>query len=241
MGRTILLVLLAVMALSVAAVRYLPWWGIALGLVGVYLAVRFGLKFVVLRVLQSLFMVPFKAKGAVLRGARAEVHSIEPAEPPATHVAEDELTVGEADPTGGAAQILVPREYYWVDVTITPRSATGPFVLWEPGELLLIRADARVGLNDLGEGSHAEDVRVVDGDRAGDGGDGKYHGPLRVKLLFGVRPGESRVYKFRYYFEAFGEVILPDATAAIANRRPTQEDRRMRDRSLPSPHPRPDG
>ena len=241
MGRTILLVLLAVLAISVAAVRYLPWWGIALGLVGVYLAVRFGLKFVVLRMLRSLFLIPFKAKGAVLRGARAEVHSIEPAEPPADRVAEDEVTVGDADPAGGATQVLVPREYYLVDVTITPRSAPGPFVLWEPGELLLIRADARVGLNDLDEGSRAEDVQVVEGDRSGDGGDGKYHGPLRVKFLFGVRPGESRDYKFRYYFEAFGAVILPDAAAAIANRRPNSEERRMQDRGLPSPLSQPDG
>jgi len=212
MGRMILLVIVALVALAVAAVRYLPWWGIALALVGVYLAVRFGLKLVVLRVLQSAFMIPFKAKGAVLRGALAEVHAVEPARPPAEHVAEDEVAVavGNADAGANLPQVLVPRDYYRVDVTITPRATGGPFVLWEPGELMLIPADAKAGLHDPDDGSPVEDVRVIAGDRSGDESDGKYQGPLRVHLLFGLRPGGARVYKFRYYFESFGEVVLPD-------------------------------
>ena len=173
MGRIFLVILVAAVALSVAAVRYLPWWGIALGLVGVYFAVRFGLKFVVLRLLQSAFMIPFKAKGAVLRGAMAEVHSVEPVKPPADRVEEDMVAVGGDEPGRNLPQILVPREYYRVDVTISPRGHAGPFVFWEPRELLLIPADAGVGLRDLDAGSHAEDVEIYQDGRFGPDEEGR--------------------------------------------------------------------
>jgi hypothetical protein len=36
----------------------------------------------------------------------------------------------------------------------------------------------------------------------------KYGGPLRLRLLVAVRPGQ-RGLRFRYYFEVFGHVELP--------------------------------
>ena len=67
--------------------------------------------------------MPFRAKGAVLRGAPASVHEVSPAAVPA------------AEGAAGAE----PREHYLVELTITPGEPKGPFGLWEPGELRLVR------------------------------------------------------------------------------------------------------
>ena len=82
MVRIILLVMVALVAVLVAAVRYLPWWGVLLTLAGEALALYLVFKFAFQRILAALFMIPFKAKGAVLRGATTVVHSIEAAEAP---------------------------------------------------------------------------------------------------------------------------------------------------------------
>lgn len=214
MLRIVLLGLLVLFGLLVAAARYLPWWGVALVLVGVYLAVRFGFKFAVARVLQSLFMIPFRAKGAVLRDAIVELHAVEPAEAPAENPAEDEVTTADEDQPN-LPSLIVPREYFRVDVTITPRPTTTPFQFWEPGELRLVPFGARVGLNDLGDGSDLAEYELYEDGRFVRDENGKHHGPLRLRMLFGVKPGEARHYKFCYYFEAFGDVPLP----AVAPRR----------------------
>src|SRR5688572_28086932 len=82
MVRIILLVMVALVAVLVAAVRYLPWWGVLLTLASEALALYLVFKFAFQRILAALFMIPFKAKGAVLRGATTAVHSIETAEAP---------------------------------------------------------------------------------------------------------------------------------------------------------------
>ena len=80
---------------------YLPWWGVVLAAVGVLLGLALFVRYTLDRLVAGLLTLPSKAKGAVLQGARAEVHSVEPAEPPPTHAPE------EADPVGsrGGAKI----------------------------------------------------------------------------------------------------------------------------------------
>jgi hypothetical protein len=69
--------------------------------------------------LRLLMLMPFRAKGAVLKGASARVHGVSPA--------------------GASGE---SRKHYLVEVTITPSDPKGPFSLWEPGELRLVRPES---------------------------------------------------------------------------------------------------
>jgi hypothetical protein len=198
-----LLLTLSTLAL-VVAIRLLPWWSVlallALLVLGTPMLFKWGLT--------RLLTIPFRAKGAVLRGADVRVRSIERAEAPAPEPSSD----GEATADDGEG-----REHFLVDVTITPRTRSGPFVLWEPGELGMIRAGARAGADDEDDTC---DVRAVDVEQEGhfepDSGM-KYGGPQHLRLRLAVRPG-PRVLRFRYYFEVFGDVHLPPAESS---RRPS--------------------
>ena len=89
---------------TVLAVRWLPWWALVLGFLSL---VMLG-KFVIGRFVRKLFLMPFRAKGAVLNGASAHVHRISPDAAPETE--------------GAAEASEEPREHYSVEVTSAQRS-----------------------------------------------------------------------------------------------------------------------
>jgi len=195
--RVIFLLLLVMAATVVVAVRMLPWWVLLALVAGLALAMPIVLRWG----LTWLLKLPFRAKGAVLRNAAVEVHAIERAEP----------TVLEASDEAGSA--AGPREHFRLEITITPPAASGPFTLWEPGELAIVGADARAGEPGTDEAHfdvRALEIQEDEGFQA-DGGM-KYGGPQRLRLLVAVPPGQRRL-RFRYYFEVFGSVSLPGAMA----------------------------
>lgn len=180
--------------------RFLPWpW--KLGILG-------GLLLLVLvlreRLLVWLFMIPFKLKGAALAGASVVVHSLTPTDkPPDPPRGEEE----EPPPTDPGP----PRRWFALDATVTPpRFSLSPFKLWEPGELMLVAPGEDV----LGNApADACVIASLAAERPGGGpgsDDGKVHGPRRLRLVIGVRPGVAKL-RFQYYFEKFGAVLLPPA------------------------------
>lgn len=194
-------VLLAIVtALTVGAFKLLGWWAV---LVVPVVAVLF-LKFVAGRLLKRLFLMPFKAKGAVLQGARVEVHEVRPANKPAPRRGED----GEEEDAGDEEADARERHYYLVEVTVTPMAKDGAFAHWEPGELRLIGAGRGV---DDEDGDDVADIAEVllhqDGVWQEDEGM-KFAGPQRLRLTVGVVP-EITALQFQYYFETFGQVGLP--------------------------------
>jgi hypothetical protein len=191
-----------------AAVKYLPWWGSVLIFLGLIVVAKFVAKYL----LKKLIVLPFKAKGAVLRGATAQVHSITAIAPPAPDQA-----AGDADDLAEPDKAAVPRSYYQFDVTITPQDATGNFTHWEPGELRLMRPESGVGVDDeTDDGSctvRSLEIQEEAGFKPYEGM--KYPGPQRLRMTVGVQEGVTAL-KFRYYFEAFGEVRLPAPVAKAA-------------------------
>jgi hypothetical protein len=159
-------------------------------------------KFLIGRMIRKLFLMPFRAKGAVLNGATAQVHSVSPAAAPP-----------DAEDSGG------PREHYLVEVTITPAaSVEGPFSLWEPGELCLVRPESvlRPESDEPDDEDNACEVSKIQIENEGQWTDDegmKYGGPQRLRLTLAVQPG-IRGLKFRYYFEEFGMIRLLQAKAA---------------------------
>ncbi len=215
MVRIILLFMVALVAVLVAAVRYLPWWGILLALAGKALALYLGFKYAFQRILTSLLMIPFKAKGGVLKGATTVVHAIEAAEAPPSRrddSHEDEELNSEVDSPQTPA---LPRTYYRLDVTITPRPPTGRgFQFWEPGDLMLIPANTKVTFeSDDDDTAEVAEVELFQDGQFGPNEGTKYFGPQRLRILFGLAPGAPGRLKFRYYFETFGEFPMPDASS----------------------------
>jgi hypothetical protein len=146
------------------------------------------------RILEALFKIPFRAKGAVLRRAAAEIHSL----------------TGAAKPQDSDDEEDANRRYYLLEVTIKPVGRTGSgFQLWEPGELQLVSLDAKAEDTD-GDGDLCEIKRIEiesEGGFVPDEGM-KYGGPQRLRLTLSAAP-EARQFQFRYYFELFGNVSLP--------------------------------
>ncbi len=237
MFRLILFVFAVLIVLILLAVRYLPWWGILLLLGGIVLFIRFATT----RLFVALFMIPFKAKGAVLKNAVAEIRSVtwEPApEKPARHEPPSPVQAAiEYDGSDGPAIVAhsdepndalaeddededdeesyddqAPRDHFRIDVEITPRPKAGGFQFWEPGELRVVPFSTKSGITpneenlDIGE---PVEVEIFRDDRFEPDEECKYHGPLRLRMLMAVPLDSPRRLKFRYYFEAFGDLTLP--------------------------------
>lgn len=246
------LILVVLFVLFFLAIKFLPWY-VNLGIcVAVILLSRYLAGWFIM----MLFKMPFKAKGKVLRGATAEVHRITVAgpPPPEPETSREELRRLRAEYGDGDDDELdddddfdeeldaqeraareVPRDYYEVEVTITPQKTTGPFHHWDIGDLSLVTPDKKWDIDDLGvcdvysvnivrdgiviparrisdlEGDdEAEDEDDDETDEDGLDFGGKVMGPHRVKMHIGVRK-DIRELAFGYYFERFGKLELPPA------------------------------
>lgn len=192
-------------------------WGVS-GLIGLPV----GLLLVVVAgkhlggwLVKRAFMIPFAAKGKVLRGATLEVHSVTPCEVPKRMLEFD-------DPD--AALPAKEQRWYWIDVTITPKPTGGPFHLWEAGELLLVPEKTRPGMpkDDADEWS-IYSLRIWDAEKnewQKDEGY-KYPGPQRLKMRVGLPPNVRRA-RLRYYFEIFGDVRLPSSESTSGHAHPSE-------------------
>lgn len=182
--------------IGVLAATFLPWWGVLLLIGGIIGAAAVLLP----RLLKKLFEAPFRAKGAVLRGAKVSVHAITPAEPPAVDPNDEPL-----DPE------MVARRWLYLDLSVAPMKSEGSFRLWEPGELLLVAPESS-----LEEGD--DSCEVWDYQLAGEGGFVtdemyKHEGEQRLRLHVAVKPTVNDL-ALRYYFEDLARVKLPSSSGA---------------------------
>src|SRR5262245_3899846 len=157
--------LLLVLILIILAFKFLPWYA----LVGLAVLLVFGAPLVGRWLLYRLFLLPFKAKGAVLHQAAVTVHSLDPAARPAPaettqlgyqpHEGGESAGASDDPPT----ERPVTRNYYQMVVTITPRPKVGGFQHWEPGELLLILPQTRPVKDEDDDACTIEGVEIEEG------------------------------------------------------------------------------
>jgi len=211
MKQILLLAVLAVVVGVVAAVKFLPWWGSVLMFLVLIVAVKFALK----HLLKKLVVLPFKMKGAVLQNASAQIHSITAVSPPDPGSRGEDA--GETDDVIEPEEAAGPRSFYELDVTIIPRETTGKFTLWEPGDLTLMRPESGIGVDDETDDGACtiRDLHVEEEGQFKPYEGMKYPGAQRLRMTLGVQEGVTAL-KFRYYFEAFGEVPLPAPVAKAA-------------------------
>jgi len=175
----------------------------------------------------------FSMKSGVLRGAGMTVHSIasvpKPSEFNDAHEYEEadaHKHHNETDAKDSCAEELQeeevddekpepaepekPRNYYTVELTITPREGGGDRV-WEPGEFILTSERIK-SLADLEDGEKevgaTHEVQVWDGSKFGPDDPGKYPGQQRLKVTFAIVPGTSKAW-LQYYNETIGSLELP--------------------------------
>jgi len=168
-------------------------------------------KLVIGRMIKKFFLSLFSAKSSALREATMQVHSVtaipmpklEPAEDH-EHGEEDEAHDHEHEPDEDDG----PRNYFQVDVTITPK---GEDRVWEPGEFILT-SDRIKSLEELEDGGkelgNTHEVQIWNGTAFGPDEDGKYPGPQRLLLTFAVKPATTKAW-LHYYDEPIGTLELP--------------------------------
>jgi hypothetical protein len=200
-------VALVVAGLTWAFIR-LPWWQS----VALVVAIAILAKLLAGRVFTWALSLPFKWKGAVLNDAAIEVHSVAPA---ALSPGMPSRNVEESPASNGQLE-LSSREFFQLDVTITPNRQKGKFIHWGPNDLVLVKPETKLRL--YGSDDHDESCQIkrIEVEQEGQFKEDEglaYAGPQRLRLLLAVQPGVEQL-KFRYYFEEFGKVELPLRPAA---------------------------
>jgi hypothetical protein len=201
-------ILLVLIILLILAIKYLPWWALVLLLLGGGLLLQWGVKFG----LQYVMLLPFKAKGQVLKGAAVRVHNIQPTNMPT-------LRQDNTDLAGFAEKRSRYHELKWytLDVSIAPQQPESavPFSAWEPSDLLLVAPGKKVRrLEHLADADACEihDYEIYQADRFQVDQAGKHLGSQRLRFLVGVQP-DTQQLQFRYYLELFGIVDFPNQSA----------------------------
>lgn len=201
--RLILFLLLVMVAASVAAVVYFGW--IAVAVIAVLLVIMgIAVKLAFKKLLPRLLMLPFRAKGAPLRGAKVSIGGVN------FRGRRKEAYPDEADQPEAEDADEGPVYVYDIKATIIPNEAGGAFKLWEPGTLEAHALDARPA-DDPESGSKAignvERYTVfVDGQWVEPEGD-KFQGAQTLNLTFHMNK-PVRAIRLRYYLEDLGEFKL---------------------------------
>ena len=184
--------LLALIGLCVGMyLQYVPY-SVGGGIIGAYFVITIGLRVAFTR----LVMIPFKMKGRALQDAAAEIHHYEWTSKPT------------GDEYDDVEEEKAPRKFVSLDVTITPKPNDGQFTYWEPGELMIANVGQRIRKpDDLDHCDQVHDIKIYRDGQWKEDEEGKYAGPLRLKLLASV-PHDAADVKFVYYFEGFGPFSL---------------------------------
>ena len=102
-----------------------------------------------------------------------------------------------------------------VDFTLTPSPGQSRMQHYEPAELLLVPIDAKISLTEDptsdGVSASPHDLTLIDDAGAQTKDFDKITGPSHLRIVFQCPESLQGRVKFRYYFEAFGDLTLPNA------------------------------
>ncbi|MEO0964307.1 MAG: hypothetical protein AAFY08_04235 [Planctomycetota bacterium] len=220
-----LLIVVLLIAIPVIAAQFLPWWAVLLIVMVLAAVLIFGLPKLIGYGFKRFFVGLFEGKSRVLRGAEVTVHEVAEVPRPASLDAEEREDVPGEDGEGFDTEVAdddEPVRYVMIDCTITPKPSAGKFQHWEPSELQLCPYDKSTKLDlsgeddptDAGDEGHVVECSSVGDaqsveDEEGDDAYGKYHGPMRLRMVFGCPASLRGRAKLRYYFEGIGDIRLP--------------------------------
>jgi hypothetical protein len=216
--------LIAILALAilimipVVASNHLPWWGVLLVIAAEIAGIRYLIPLMIKRGIMRFATSMILAKSQVLRGARVHIHRVEAVAMPeaAQRLIEHEQSVAtsEGDATLIGA-VPVEERCVLVEFTLTPRmdQRQQAMQFYEPAELLLVPHDAHIPQTPTDDNVDTESASVHDVRQLDDSGTeheiDKITGPARMVVTFLLPPTLNGRVKFRYYFETFGDFLLP--------------------------------
>lgn len=210
-----LLAFAVLIAIPIVAAQYLPGWAVLLVIAVEVVSLRFLIPRLITYGIGRFAKPMIRTKSQVLCGARVHVHRVELTSAPDNAEAQPlfgepqtiESSSGEATLVGAA-----PPDERWVlvEFTLTPRIADqrNPMQCYDPSELLVVpfvTPDGRRS-EEIAARMH-EVVRVLE-----DGSEveaASLAGPARLRAIFSLPPTLSGRVQFRYYFEDFGDFLLP--------------------------------
>jgi hypothetical protein len=212
--RLILAGLFVFVIITVAAFVYLKWWQAILASAATFVLMIWGTSFLIRTVVGGFLGAAkqmFEVKSKVLRNAKVEVHAVDLTDAPADW--SDHEFDEDNDPDDPPPDL----NWYRIDATIIPDPASaGGMTHWDLSDLTLVEASAFVpsGITEMtadeGDGFiPSETVLVIDGAEVEPDGP-KLLGTQRLRMVVGL-PESWREAKFRYYFESFGRIRLPQA------------------------------
>jgi hypothetical protein len=211
---------------TVAAFVYLPWWAAiptsALTFVGLIaggkMLGRWWIRSFVDRA-GEVIQGGFDVKSRVLRGATVDVHAVRPADPPRELVewVRSVHEEGDVQERADAIAQVEDRAWYQFEVTIFPDpNAGGQTETWDLDDLRVVPAGAEPPKvfdqedDDGADESELHDLRVIQNGEAVEPDGAKFQGPQRLRFVAGVPKGVKEA-QFRYYFEQFGSIRIPQA------------------------------
>jgi len=208
-----------VIGAPVLASRYLPWWGTIMFLVAEGILLLWGVPKLFVFGAKRVAIGLFTTKSRVLRGAMCQVHEVRLTTPP---VIRRELT-GESAGTSDiqdsnnvtpTMKTTAGTRFILIDFTITPRPGQSRMTHYEPSELMLIPFDRKISLEkdptDSGDAGTLRQIRLVDDAGAETEELDKLTGPARYRAIFECPPTLTGRAKLQYYFETFGDLMLPE-------------------------------
>ena len=232
-------ILVLMFAIPAIAAHYLPWWGVILVLIAeVFVLLRAGpalIKYGAKRVFLRLFLT----KSRVLKGAKVEVHDVRLTDRPvrrrqldaqaqASGERREEITAADgtivttpvgpetgenAEDDGESDEETKKNRYVLVDFALTPKPGGGVMQFYDPGELLLVPFNARISLTEDptadGVSASAHDLTLINESGAETKDFDKLTGSSHLRVTFQCPQSLRGRVKFRYYFEAFGDLTLP--------------------------------
>jgi len=208
MGKILMLLIVLLLigtVLIIVLYSLLGWLAIPVILVGV-IGLFFLVKWAFVRGIKRVFVGAFENKSSALKGAKATIHAVTRTDAPATPPDDDD---DDDDEDGRPAEPPKARDYWWIEVTITPDAAQqGSFKMWEPGELALAPPGANLKDADSFEAiGSAEDIEVwMDGEWKKDDGM-KFGGEQKLRVRFSTERGVKNA-DLIYYFEKLAAVEL---------------------------------
>lgn len=212
-----LLAVLVIVGIPVVASQYLTTTGTLL-LVLIEAAVIIFLAPKVIAFAIKRFAVGlFKTKSQVLRGAQAHIRSlhltdrpVEVEDPENDEHSDDESTIAEGQVLTAGRSNADHYRYVQIDFTVTPMPGASKMAFWEPGDLMIVPFDMKNEMKEeQGESAHAVRMVLVDESGGETAEFDKVNGRARLRAVFACPPQLQGRAKFRYYFESFGDLLLP--------------------------------
>jgi hypothetical protein len=213
-------VLVVVAGIGAALYHFFGWKGLLAAPV-LLVAALFGGKFIVKALFTRLALRLFSVKSGVLKGATVTIHSVRPVNKPVegrteepdtetSSTAEDAESEPGDKPAVAEEEPEKPKEYFEVDLTITPPSGAADRV-WEPSELILTSEQVSnlMKMEEVDSSGSVNRVLLWNGTTFGPDDVGKYPGEQRLLVTFEVNEGTSEAW-LQYYNVPLTKIQFPE-------------------------------